>query len=406
MKRVLLISYIALGTMCAWAQKYTCHIEGITTDPEAKVMYIAEQGVNVRVHDAFVKIPVTDGKFSYDLKTDELCYYILFPENQYKNGSYRCAGFISENQNVDIRIGTSKDPAIAKGTGKETMVLEQCEKEIDSIYDSSVKSIEAKLDSVQKIILDEKQKMTEEQWKTYISEIYSDTTANPLFVSYNKILREKEEIYEQKDISRAKWLDEHPCFYGLVNIKGYFQYKTSLRTSITPHYLNSYKKTYSNMFSGHKYHESINETIKAIDLIPGNKYIDYDVCNKEGKQVKISSLYSGKLIYIDLWASWCIPCRRRAIALKPLYEKYKDKGFQVIGIAREQKAENMEKAIAQDGYTWMNLLELKDQNKIWLKNGLDNAGGGGFLIAADGTILAVTPSAEQVESILKERLGD
>ena len=406
MKRVLLTSYIALATMCAWAQKYTCHIEGITTDPEAKVMYIVEQGVDAGIHDAFVKRPVTDGKFSYDLKTDELCYYILFSENQYKKGTLRYAGFISENQNVDIRIGTSKDPAIAKGTGKETMMLEQCEKEIGSIYDSSVKSIEAKLDSIQKIILDEKQKMTEEQWNTYISEINSDTTASPLFVSYNKILREQEEIYEQKDISRAKWLDEHPCFYGLVKIKDYFRYKSRLKTSITPYYLNSYKKTYSNMFSGHKYHESINETIKAIDLIPGNKYIDYDVCNKEGKQVKISSLYSGKLIYIDLWASWCIPCRRRAIALKPLYEKYKDKGFQVIGIAREQKAENMEKAIAQDGYTWMNLLELKDQNKIWLKNGLDNAGGGGFLIAADGTILAVTPSAEQVESILKERLGD
>ncbi len=406
MKRVLLTSYIALAAMCAWAQKYTCHIEGITTDPEAKVMYIAEQVEDVKIHDTFVKIPVTDGKFSYDLKTDELCYYILFSENQYKNGNYRYAGFISENQNVDIRIGTSKDPAVAKGTGKETMVLEQCEKEIGSIYDSSVKSIEAKLDSVQKIILDEKQKMTEEQWKTYISEINSDTTANPLFVSYNKILREQEEIYEQKEISRAKWLDEHPCFYGFVKIKDYFRYTTRLKTSITPYYLNSYKKTYCNMFSGHKYHESINETIKAIDLIPGNKYIDYDVCNKEGKQVKISSLYSGKLIYIDLWASWCVSCRRRAIALKPLYEKYKDKGFLVIGIAREQKAENMEKAIAQDGYTWMNLLELKDQNKIWLKNGLDNAGGGGFLIAADGTILAVTPSAEQVESILKERLGE
>ena len=74
------------------------------------------------------------------------------------------------------------------------------------------------------------------------------------------------------------------------------------------------------------------------------------------------------------------------------------------GIADQAKADG--KAIDQDGYTWMNLLELKDQNKIWLKNGLDDAGGGGFLIAADGTILAVTPSAEQVESILKERLGD
>ena len=404
MKRLLLISCIALGTMCR-AQKYTCHIEGITTDPETKVMYIAEKGANFRIDD-FVRIPVTDGKFFYDLKTDELfCYYIV-PENQYQNGCFRHAEFISENQDVSIRIGTIKDTPIVKGTGKETMMQEQCEKEIGSIYDSSVKSMEAKLDSIRKIILGVKQNMTQEQWNVYVSENDSETSTNPLFVSYNKILRENEEIYEQKMISRAKWLDEHPCFYGLINIKEYFRYVPTLKASVTPYYLNSYKKTYCNMFSGHKYHESIKNTIKAIDLIPGNKYIDYDVCNKEGKQVKISSLYFGKLIYIDLWASWCGSCRRRAIALKPLYEKYKDKGFQVIGIAREQKAENMKKAIDQDGYTWMNLLELKDQNKIWLKNGLDDAGGGGFLIAADGTILAVTPSAEQVESILKERLGD
>lgn len=102
MKRLLLISYIALGTMCR-AQKYTCHIEGITTDPETKVMYIAEKGADFRIDD-FVRIPVTDGNFFYDLKTDELsCYYIV-PENQYQNGSFRYAEFISENQDVSIRI--------------------------------------------------------------------------------------------------------------------------------------------------------------------------------------------------------------------------------------------------------------------------------------------------------------
>lgn len=167
MKRVLLTSYIALATMCAWAQKYTCHIEGITTDPETKVMYIAEKGADFRIDD-FVRIPVTDGNFFYDLKTDELsCYYIV-PENQYKNGSFRYAAFISENQDVSIRIGTIKDTPIVKGTGKETMMQEQCEKEIGTIYDSSIKGITAKIDSIRKIILGVKQNMTQEQWNVYV----------------------------------------------------------------------------------------------------------------------------------------------------------------------------------------------------------------------------------------------
>ena len=124
----------------------------------------------------------------------------------------------------------------------------------------------------------------------------------------------------------------------------------------------------------------------------------------DGKQAEISSLYTGKVIYIDLWASWCSPCRKHAKELIPIYEKYKDKGFQIIGIARETKAENMQKAIQQDQYPWLSLLELNDQNQVWLKNGISNAAGGGFLILKDGTILSVYPDAEETERLLKKHL--
>ena len=88
----------------------------------------------------------------------------------------------------------------------------------------------------------------------------------------------------------------------------------------------------------------------------------------------------------------------------PIYEKYKDKGFQIIGIARETKAENMQKAIQQDQYPWLCLLELNDQNQVWLKNGISNAAGGGFLILKDGTSLSVYPDAEETERLLKKHL--
>lgn len=42
----------------------------------------------------------------------------------------------------------------------------------------------------------------------------------------------------------------------------------------------------------------------------------------------------------------------------PIYEKYKDKGFEIVGVAREFKnTERMKRAIAQDKYPWLQLVE-------------------------------------------------
>ena len=51
-------------------------------------------------------------------------------------------------------------------------------------------------------------------------------------------------------------------------------------------------------------------------------------------------------------AKWCGPCRRHSMAMIPIYEKYKDKGFTVLAIAAERRAEDMQKAVEQDGYPW------------------------------------------------------
>ena len=65
----------------------------------------------------------------------------------------------------------------------------------------------------------------------------------------------------------------------------------------------------------------------------------------------------GKVALIDLWASWCGPCRTTSKQLIPIYEKYKDRGFTVIGVAREQNSDiRMREAIRKDGYPWLNLI--------------------------------------------------
>lgn len=56
------------------------------------------------------------------------------------------------------------------------------------------------------------------------------------------------------------------------------------------------------------------------------------------------------------------------------------------------------------GYPWMNLIELNDKAQIWSKYGIPNAAGSTFLVDNTGRILAINPSAEEVETILEQTL--
>lgn len=88
----------------------------------------------------------------------------------------------------------------------------------------------------------------------------------------------------------------------------------------------------------------------------------------------------------------------------PVYEKYKDKGFTIVGVARERDAEDMRRAVKKDKYPWLNLLELRDRAKIWQHYGIGNSGGNTFLVDPEGKILAIHPTAEEVRAILEKEL--
>ena len=143
------------------------------------------------------------------------------------------------------------------------------------------------------------------------------------------------------------------------------------------------------------------------NIRPGGHYVDFEAPDLEGCKVKLSDVIKGKVAIIDLWASWCMPCRAKAKAMIPLYEKYKDRGFKIVGVAREFKnTDRMKQAIKQDGYPWLQLVELDDGYQIWTRYMLGNAGGGVFVVDRDGKILAVNPKPEEVQKILEQKLGE
>ncbi len=57
--------------------------------------------------------------------------------------------------------------------------------------------------------------------------------------------------------------------------------------------------------------------------------------------------YKGKVILIDFWASWCIPCREEMPYLMELYRKYKDSDFEIIAVNIDDNPDNARKFISE-----------------------------------------------------------
>lgn len=76
------------------------------------------------------------------------------------------------------------------------------------------------------------------------------------------------------------------------------------------------------------------------------------------KELALSSL-KGKVVLIDFWASWCGPCRKELPNVKKVYDKYKNKGFEIYGVSLDKERDAWLQAIAEEKLTWPQVSDLK-----------------------------------------------
>ena len=169
-------------------------------------------------------------------------------------------------------------------------------------------------------------------------------------------------------------------------------------------WLSHYEGVYKDLFPGSNVHDIVRNVIGQTKVVEGAPYQDFSLPDTEGKLLSLSSQIDGKVALLDFWASWCGPCRSHSRLLVPIYEKYKEAGFTVVGIAREFKDSEWRTALEQDAYPWVNLIALGEDQAVWALYGIHYSAGGRFLIGPDGTILKINPTPEEVElAILENR---
>ena len=311
---------------------------------------------------------VVNGVFTFSGKVDfPEMYYIAF-------GPREVFPFFIQNAEITIE-GDRSDIENIKVTGSEPQ-------DRYKTYSDGMKKYQGTQDSLEGAYVTAKQEGNEKLMQGIIDEYYS--------------IKDKVDAYTKQFIT-----DNSDCV-----VAPYLYFRTMAFQAEFAE-LDSMTNSFDAALEPSIYVQELKKRVEKLKLVQiGQKAPDFTMNDVNGNPVALSSLIGKNYLLVDFWAAWCRPCRGENPNVVAMYNKYKDKGFDVLGVSFDKGKEAWIQAIKDDGLTWTQVSDLK----YW-----DNAAGKIYAISSipsnvlldkDGVIIAKNVRAEGLQEKLAEIFGE
>jgi peroxiredoxin len=209
---------------------------------------------------------------------------------------------------------------------------------------------------------------------------------------------EYDEIMDKYKAYQLKFINDNPN-----SIVSAFVLRTIANT-LSPEEIEAPLSKFDTIIGKSYYIVSLKEDLEKMKKVAvGQKFTDIRLLDPEGNEIALSDYAGkGKYVLVDFWASWCGPCRRENPNVVVLYNKYKDKGFEIVGVSLDRDKEAWIKGIAEDKITWPQMSDLK----FWESEGASlyniKAIPSTVLIDKEGIIIAKNLRGSELEAKVAE----
>jgi len=379
MKRILWILIAIFFVSCS--QKKNTTISGTLSDGAGSTLYLEQlnvsqtrqvDSVKVKKDDTFrMKIEVNEPEL-YILKNDKGKIINLLPLPGENISLTTSPGAFGKTYTVSGSPESEKVQVLVDHLNRTRFLLDSIGQVLISLNDQG--SEEANL--LKKAYLDTRN----EQKKFTIHFLLENMTSpSSVFALYQKFSRDEYVLNENHDL----------------------QYLIIVADSLKVHYPNS-SLTLSLLDDVKRQKEAYNQMVKLGDYLDKANVsgsLDLAIPDTEGDTVRLHSL-SGKVVLVSFWASWDSNSLKANLALRNIWKKYHNKGFEVYSISLDNSREAWTKVLRFEQYPWINVSELSypDSYAVMVYNVQQLPSS--FLLDREGNILARDLYGKELEKWL------
>ena len=313
------------------------------------------------------KVPVTDGKYTWQSTVDSICILRVY----FGEGDRDFYRVICEPGNITLNIPKDgEDEPYPIGTPLNDSI---------TAYHNAVAELNAKARAVSEQV---------------------DAAQNDEERDSLDELRKKK--YRELEQCQAGFLNRHTNDIFGIHLLRDFQFFAH------PEYIEEATKQLRENFPDNLWPKVIGDLVEGqMRGLPGRKYTDLKMQTPEGGELSLSDVIpNNRYTFVDFWASWCGPCCADLPNVKAVWEKYHDKGFQVVGVSFDVDAEAWKGAIDKYGIKWLHMSDLKgwdcEASKVYGIRGIPFT----LLIGQDGIIVERWLHGDGIMKKLDELMGE